>query len=85
LLGLPPRRVVMARLEGALAGSPDGKVQARRAVYTAETGGVATVGGVESHLVHALAKANSLILVPAGTTELPAGATVEAMLMGDES
>lgn len=85
LLGLPPRRVVMARLEGALAGSPDGKVQARRAVYTAETGGVATVGGVESHLVHALARANSLILVPAGTTELPAGATVETMLMGDES
>ncbi|MGJ9401787.1 molybdopterin molybdotransferase MoeA [Arthrobacter sp. KK5.5] len=85
LIGLPHRRSVDATLAHSLAGSPNGKVQARRGVYSPESGRVATVGGMESHLVHALARSNALILIPGETTEVAAGATVETMLMGDES
>ena len=38
-------------------------------------------GGPGSHLVHALAKANALVHVPADVTELEAGAEVEVWML----
>ncbi|MET1036286.1 MAG: gephyrin-like molybdotransferase Glp [Arthrobacter sp.] len=87
LLGLPPRRVVEARLAEGIGASPAGKLQALRAVFSpggvGGAGEIRPVGGPASHLLHALASANALILVPAGTTAASAGDTVEALLIGE--
>nr|WP_231713703.1 gephyrin-like molybdotransferase Glp [Arthrobacter sp. zg-Y916] len=79
LTGLPaPRRVLTALLaEEAL--SPAGKLQVRRGQYDAGT--VALVGGPGSHLIHALAASNALVLVPEETERLPAGSEVTVWLL----
>lgn len=85
LSGAPaPRPRVLATLAHALT-SPDGKHQIRRGVYTGpgfeSAASVREVGGPSSHLLGALAQANALIHIPAGVTELQAGAKVEVWLL----
>lgn len=85
LLGAPtPRHRVVATLAHALS-SPAGKHQIRRARYEGpafETAAsVREVGGESSHLLGALAQANALVEIPAGVTELQAGAKVEVLLL----
>lgn len=85
LLGAPAkRRVVVAALEHAMA-SPPGKHQIRRGIYSGpefeSAPSVAEIGGESSHLLGALAHANALINIPAGVTELQAGAKVEVWLL----
>lgn len=85
LLGAPaPRPRVVAALSQPLS-SPAGKHQVRRAIYEApeyeSAATVREVGGPSSHLLGALAQANALIQIPAGVTELQAGAKVEVWLL----
>ncbi|MDJ0313714.1 gephyrin-like molybdotransferase Glp [Arthrobacter sp. H35-D1] len=85
LLGTPaPRQRVVAVLEHPMT-SPAGKHQVRRGIYSGpafeSAPSVREVGGQSSHLLGALAKANALINVPAGVTELQAGAKVEVWLL----
>ncbi len=84
-LGSPlPRSRVVAALEYPLS-SPLGKHQVRRGHYSGpefeSAPSVHEVGGESSHLLGALAQANALIHVPAGATELQAGAKVEVWLL----
>lgn len=85
LLGTPaPRQRVVAGLERPMT-SPAGKHQIRRGIYSGpafeSAPSVQEVGGQSSHLLGALAKANALINIPAGVTELQAGAKVEVWLL----
>lgn len=85
LLGAPaPRQRVVAALEHALS-SPLGKHQIRRGVYSGpefeSAPSVREVGGESSHLLGSLAQANALVHIPAGVTELQAGAKVEVWLL----
>lgn len=85
LLGAPaPRHRVVAVLEHGMS-SPEGKHQIRRGVYAGpefeSAPSVREVGGSSSHLLGSLAQANALIQVPAGVTELQAGAKVEVWLL----
>jgi molybdopterin molybdotransferase len=79
VFGAPaPRPVHAARLAEPLS-SPKGKQQVRRGVVA--DGVVRLEGGAGSHLVHALARSNVLIQVPADVTELQAGAEVEVWVL----
>ncbi|HET8641933.1 MAG TPA: gephyrin-like molybdotransferase Glp, partial [Pseudonocardiaceae bacterium] len=69
---------VTAELAGALS-SPADRRQYRRAVYA--DGAVSLVGGPGSHLLVALAAANCLVEIPEEVAKLPAGATVDALLL----
>ncbi len=85
LVGAPvPRRRVVATLEHALT-SPAGKHQVRRGIYSGpefeSAPSVREVGGSSSHLLGSLAQADALIHIPAGSTELQAGAKVEVWLL----
>lgn len=85
LLGAPAlRHRVVAVLEHGMS-SPEGKHQIRRGVYAGpefeSAPSVREVGGSSSHLLGSLAQANALIQVPAGVTELQAGAKVEVWLL----
>lgn len=85
LLGAPAlRRRVVAVLERPLI-SPPGKHQIRRGDYSGpefeSAPSVREVGGTSSHLLGSLAQSNALIHVPAGVTELQAGAKVEVWLL----
>ena len=85
LLGAPvPRQRVVAVLEHAMT-SPLGKHQVRRGIYSGpefeSAPSVREVGAESSHLLGALAQANALIQLPAGATELQAGAKVEVWLL----
>lgn len=85
LLGAPaPRQRVVAALEHALS-SPLGKHQIRRGVYSGpefeSAPSVREVAGESSHLLGSLAQADALIHIPAGVTELQAGAKVEVWLL----
>lgn len=85
LLGAPaPRSRVVAALAQPMT-SPAGKHQVRRGVYEPaeyeSAASVREVGGPSSHLLGALAQANALIQIPAGVTELQAGAKVEVWLL----
>ncbi|MEU8889401.1 gephyrin-like molybdotransferase Glp [Streptomyces sp. NPDC048442] len=62
-------------------GSPAGKRQFLRAVYDAEAGTVTPVGGSGSHLIAALAHADSLLIVPEDTIEVAPGTEVEVVLL----
>jgi molybdopterin molybdotransferase len=42
---------------------------------------VRPVGGAGSHLVASLAHSNALVVVPEDVTEVPAGASVEVMVL----
>ncbi|WP_432147008.1 molybdotransferase-like divisome protein Glp [Streptomyces sp. bgisy084] len=84
LMGLPEvhRPTTPARCTEAVASSPKGKRQFLRGSYDAGAGTVTPVGGAGSHLIKAMAHANALIIVPEDTTEVPAGADVEVVLLG---
>ncbi|MGY5129876.1 molybdotransferase-like divisome protein Glp [Streptomyces nigrescens] len=84
LMGLPEihRPTTPARCTEAVASSPKGKRQFLRGSYDAEAGTVTPVGGAGSHLIKAMAHANALIIVPEDTTEVPAGADVDIVLLG---
>ncbi|MFB8238819.1 gephyrin-like molybdotransferase Glp [Kitasatospora purpeofusca] len=75
------RPVVRAHCPVSLR-SPAGRRQFLRGRYTAADGLVEPVGGAESHLVGALARADCLITVPEDVTELPAGSEVDVVLLG---
>ncbi|MFJ2867000.1 gephyrin-like molybdotransferase Glp [Kitasatospora sp. NPDC087314] len=75
------RPVVRALCPVALR-SPAGRRQFLRGRYSAADGTVEPVGGAESHLVGALARANCLITVPEDVTALPAGSEVDVVLLG---
>ncbi|WP_314324743.1 gephyrin-like molybdotransferase Glp [Paenarthrobacter ilicis] len=80
LLGTPsPRHARNVVLAERLT-SPDGKHQIRRGRVDGD-GTVRMEGGAGSHLVHALARANALVHIPADVTELPAGAEVEVWML----
>ncbi|MBO1418419.1 gephyrin-like molybdotransferase Glp [Streptomyces sp. FH025] len=82
MLGAPDvhRPVVRALCPSALR-SPAGRRQFLRGRYSAADGTVEPVGGVDSHLVGALARSNCLITVPEDVTELPAGGEVDVVLL----
>lgn len=60
--------------------SPKGRRQFLRATY--DDGTVRPVGGAGSHLVAALAHADSLIVVPEDVESVEPGADVEVVLLG---
>jgi molybdopterin molybdotransferase len=80
----PDRPVVRARLDETLA-SPPGRQQFRRGEFDHATGTVRTVGGPGSHLLSALARANCLIVLPAGEgtepRQHPEGTEVEVWIL----
>lgn len=85
LMGLPEihRPTTPARCTEAVASSPQGRRQFLRGSYDADAGTVTPVGGSQApHLIKAMAHANALIIVPEDTTEVPAGADVDVVLLG---
>ncbi|MCX4629423.1 MULTISPECIES: gephyrin-like molybdotransferase Glp [unclassified Streptomyces] len=63
-------------------GSPAGRRQFLRGKYDAESGTVSPVGGSGSHLIAALAHADSLMVVPEDVTSVEPGAELEVVLLG---
>lgn len=87
LMGLPEaeqrRPSVRAVLKADKAiGSPAGRRQFLRGTYDAESGTVAPVGGSGSHLIAALAHADSLMVVPEDVTSVEPGTELEVVLLG---
>ncbi|WP_328762999.1 MULTISPECIES: molybdotransferase-like divisome protein Glp [unclassified Streptomyces] len=85
LMGLPDvaRPSVRATLKADEAlGSPAGRRQFLRGTYDPESGTVSPVGGSGSHLIAALAHADSLIVVPEDVTSAEPGAELEVVLLG---
>ncbi|MYV74345.1 molybdopterin molybdenumtransferase MoeA [Streptomyces sp. SID1046] len=87
LMGLPESEVrrpsVRAVLDADKAlGSPAGRRQFLRGAYDAENGTVSPVGGSGSHLIAALAHANSLMVVPEDVTSVEPGTELEVILLG---
>ncbi|KMO99686.1 molybdotransferase-like divisome protein Glp [Streptomyces roseus] len=85
LMGLADvsRPSVRAVLEADKAlGSPAGRRQFLRGTYDAQKGTVSPVGGSGSHLIAALAHADSLMVVPEDVTSLEPGAELEVVLLG---
>ena len=84
MLGVEPlhRPVVRAVCQEAFP-SPAGKRQYARGWLAVEDGRyvVRPVGGAGSHLIGDLAQSNSFIVVPEQVTEVPAGGTVEVMVL----
>jgi len=80
LLGTTPRPQVSAPLAVDLD-KPAGKLQVRRGIL--EDGRFLPLGGPGSHLLHALAQATALALLPAGPGHLDAGTDVPVLTMGD--
>lgn len=83
LMGVEPvhRPSVRAVCPTGVTSSPKGKRQFLRGRHEAATGTVTPVGGAGSHLVGALAHANSLIVVPEDVTEIAAGSEVDVVLL----
>ncbi|WP_052849684.1 gephyrin-like molybdotransferase Glp [Streptomyces avicenniae] len=80
-----PRTTARLVTDGTL-GSPPGRRQFLRAAYTAPATGerlgtVRPVGGSESHLVAALARADALIEIPEDVTHVAAGAELTVLLL----
>ncbi|MFF3861716.1 gephyrin-like molybdotransferase Glp [Streptomyces sp. NPDC002209] len=63
-------------------GSPAGRRQFLRGTYDAVSGTVSPVGGSGSHLIAALAHADSLMVVPEDVTSVEPGAELEVVLLG---
>jgi len=84
MIGVEPihRPTVRARL-GERVSSPDGLRSYLRGLLSVEDGAyvVRPVGGVGSHLIAALAAANSLVVVPESVTDLEVGAAVSVMML----
>ncbi|MEO3976170.1 gephyrin-like molybdotransferase Glp [Streptomyces sp. CAU 1734] len=76
----PTVRAVL-KSDGALR-SPAGRRQFLRGTHDRAAGTVTPVGGAGSHLVAALAHADSLIVVPEGETSLEPGDEVDVVLLG---
>ncbi|WP_455361550.1 molybdotransferase-like divisome protein Glp [Streptomyces sp. SYSU K21746] len=76
----PTVRAVL-RTDKALT-SPAGRRQFLRGTYDAEAGTVTPVGGAGSHLIAALAHADSLIVVPEDVTSAEPGTGLEVVLLG---
>ncbi|WP_233576175.1 molybdopterin molybdotransferase MoeA [Saccharopolyspora rhizosphaerae] len=74
------RHVRQAVLAGELT-APTGKRQFRRGVFDPATGEVTLQGAPGSHLLGSLAKANCLLAIPEDVTDLPAGSTVDVVLL----
>jgi molybdopterin molybdotransferase len=84
LMGLPDvhRRTVRATLDASgPLDSPAGKRQFLRGTYDASAGTVTPVGGSGSHMIAALAHADSLLVVPEDTTVVAPGTEVEVVLL----
>ncbi|WP_051807080.1 gephyrin-like molybdotransferase Glp [Streptomyces sp. NRRL F-2664] len=84
LMGLPESEVrrpsVRAVLKADQAlGSPAGRRQFLRGAYDAESGTVSPVGGSGSHLIAALAHADSLMVVPEDVTSVEPGTELEVV------
>ena len=79
LTGLPRPRPALSAVLDETADSPEGKLQVRRGLF--RNGRVGMVGGPGSHLVHALAESNALVLVPEGTGRVEAGSEVTVWLL----
>lgn len=75
------REVVRAVCVTAVERSPLGRRQYLRGRYDRASGTVTPVGGAQSHLVGALAKADALIVVPEDVTALDAGAEVDVVVL----
>lgn len=87
LMGLPEDTVHRPKDRATLTAdkaltSPSGRRQFLRGVYDAEAGEVAPVGGAGSHLIAALAQADSLIVVPEDMTSVEPGTEVDVVLLG---
>ncbi|MBW5487091.1 molybdopterin molybdotransferase MoeA, partial [Streptomyces bambusae] len=85
LMGLPDvsRPAVRATLGGDRElRSPAGRRQFLRGKYDADKGTVSPVGGSGSHLVAALAHADSLMVVPEDVTSVEPGTDLEVILLG---
>ncbi|MCC0097749.1 MULTISPECIES: gephyrin-like molybdotransferase Glp [Streptomyces] len=85
LMGLADvsRPSVRAVLEADKAlGSPAGRRQFLRGKYDAQAGTVSPVGGSGSHLIAALAHADSLMVVPEDVTSVEPGDELEVVLLG---
>jgi molybdopterin biosynthesis enzyme len=82
----PEARPVRTATLTAAMGSPAGRRQYARAVVTLGRGGLeaAPVTGQGSHFVADLSRANALLVIPEATTEVPAGATVDVILLEGE-
>ncbi|MFE0580381.1 MULTISPECIES: gephyrin-like molybdotransferase Glp [unclassified Streptomyces] len=87
LMGLPESEVrrpsvrAVLRADKAL-GSPAGRRQFLRGKYDAGSGTVSPVGGSGSHLIAALAHADSLMVVPEDVTSVEPGTELEVILLG---
>ncbi|MDN6169155.1 MAG: molybdopterin molybdotransferase MoeA [Micrococcaceae bacterium] len=85
LFATPPRPRVATRLATDLAAPPAGKLQVRRAAVVRGDAGAPTatpVGGPGSHLVHALARSNALLVLPAGSAAPRAGEMIDTLIYG---
>ena len=76
----PERPIVSARLDGSLS-SPAGRRQFRRGILDARSGTVSEIGTPASHLIAALARADCLIDIPAGTERVEDGDAVTVWLL----
>lgn len=87
LMGLPTSEVSRPSVRAVLKadrpiGSPAGRRQFLRGAHDPESGTVSPVGGSGSHLIAALAHADSLMVVPEDVTSVEPGAELEVILLG---
>ncbi|MEU9038287.1 gephyrin-like molybdotransferase Glp [Streptomyces sp. NPDC048352] len=87
LMGLPQSEVSRPSVRAVLKAdqplrSPAARRQFLRGAYDAEAGTVTPVGGSGSHLIAALAHADSLMVVPEDVTSVEPGAELEVILLG---
>ncbi|MFB0629677.1 gephyrin-like molybdotransferase Glp [Streptomyces sp. AB3(2024)] len=87
LMGLPASEVSRPSVRAVLKadrpiGSPAARRQFLRGTYDPESGTVSPVGGSGSHLIAALAHADSLMVVPEDVTSVEPGAELEVILLG---
>lgn len=61
--------------------APSRRQQFRRGVFDPVTGEVSLQGAPGSHLLGSLARANCLLAIPEDVTEMPAGSTVDVVLL----
>lgn len=82
VMGYPnPRRAVRTAVLGQSLDSPAGRRQYRRGVFDDSGTTVREIGTAASHRLASMAKAECLIVVPEGVTELAEGAPVEVWLL----
>lgn len=87
LMGLPLSQVSRPSVRAVLKadeplGSPAARRQFLRGKYDPDAGTVSPVGGSGSHLIAALAHADSLIVVPEDVTSVVPGTELEVVLLG---